>query len=166
MEIKFDVRMTQKVLFNFLISHMYHSPSGVFGVVMGIMALAAGAAKVRSDQGSVALIMFLFAAYLLLFMPINLYFNATKQMKLNPAFQEALCYTVDEEGVACSQAGQETAVPWDHIVKVRETKYSLLLYTGKRYCFIFPKESMGDNVQAVASLIRKHMDAKLIKMKV
>ena len=39
MEVKFDVKMTQKIMYNFLLSHTYKSFSGVVGVLFGAVAL-------------------------------------------------------------------------------------------------------------------------------
>lgn len=164
MSAKFKVNMTQKVLFDFLVTNAYHSASGIAGVLLGIAALVLGILKVNGGQTSVGIALFIFAAYLLVFMPLNLYFSSVKQMKLNASFKEALCYAVDEEGIACRQGKQENKVPWDHIIKARESRYSVLLYTGKRYSFILPKESMGSQTQVVVQLIKKHMRPEQIRI--
>ena len=38
MEVKFDVKMTQKIMFDFMMNHTYKSLTGVMGILFGISA--------------------------------------------------------------------------------------------------------------------------------
>ena len=43
MEVKFEVKMTQKVMYNFLMNHTYRSMTGISGVLFGVAALQTAA---------------------------------------------------------------------------------------------------------------------------
>ncbi|MDO4345023.1 MAG: YcxB family protein [Eubacteriales bacterium] len=165
MSAKFDVKMTQKVLFDFLMSHMYGSFSGWFTVIFGAGAFLLAAFTFGKVQTAFTVIYLFFGVYCLPLQPVLLYFRAAKQIKLNPAFRETLTYTIDEEGIETSQNDQQMKLAWDQIVKVVETKYSFLLYTGKRYSFILPKESMGTYEAVVEGLIKKYVKPEKVKIR-
>ena len=67
--------------------------------------------------------------------------------------------------ISTMQGDKNALIEWEDLLKVRETKISLLVYTGKRYSFVLPKESMGEQYAKVTELIEKHMDPKKVKLK-
>lgn len=164
MSAEFEVKMTPKILFDFQLFHTYHSFSGVFGILFGIGTLILAIATFGKVSVSMTAVYLLFTVYLLPLQPVMLYFRAAKQAKLNPVFRKPLTYVVNDEGITSAQEESEAHIAWEQIVKVKETKKSLLLYTGKRYCSILPKESMGGQITVVVGLIRKHLKAEQIKV--
>lgn len=156
--------MTPKIVFDFQLYHTYHSFSGIFGILFGIGTLILAVATFGKVSASMTAVYLLFTVYLLPLQPVLLYFRAAKQAKLNPVFQKPLAYVINDEGITSAQDGNEAHIGWEQVLKVRETKYSLLLYTGKRYCSILPKECMGNQLAAVAGLIKKHVKAEQIKV--
>ncbi len=166
MNAKFEVKMTQKILYHFLVTHTYHSLSGLLSVALGVCAFVLGVFRFRGGYASIGIALFVFAAYVLLIMPVMLYFNAAKQIKSNPAFQHPILYEVDETGVSSIVGEEEAKVPWENVLKVRETKYALLLYTGKRYCSILSKEGMGSREETVKKLMQAHLKPEQVKIRV
>ncbi|MDY3729042.1 MAG: YcxB family protein [Candidatus Choladocola sp.] len=164
MEIKFEVKMTQKAMFNFLMHHAYSGASGFVGTILGVAALVLTAftfGKVEMWQTTLYLV---FGIWFLLYLPVSLYFRSVKQVKLNPVFKKPITYILGEEGIRTVQGDQHADAAWTDLYKVRETKVSLLIYTGKRYCFVWPRESMGDQYSNVVTMVREHTAAEKVKL--
>lgn len=165
MRAKFDVKMTRGILFDFQLAHMYRSFSGWFSLAFGVGVLAVALTTFRKTDLTMSMLYFFCAFYALPLQPILLYLRAARQMKLNPVYKEALHYEISDEGIFSRQKGQEAHIGWDQVVKATETRRSLLLYTGKRYSFLLPKESMGGQKDTVVRLVRKHLKPRQIKIK-
>ncbi|WP_394925798.1 YcxB family protein [uncultured Robinsoniella sp.] len=165
MEVKFDVKMTQKIMYNFLLSHTYKSFSGVFGVLFGAAALAVFAMTFEKVESWQSILYLVFGIWFILYLPITLYLKSVKQVKLNPVFKKPITYILNDEGIQTIQDDQNAELKWEDLVKVTETKLSLLVYTGKRYSFVFPKESIGEQYDELLKLIQGHVDAGKIKIK-
>lgn len=164
MSAKFDVKMTQRILFDFQIFHTYHSFSGIFGIIFGLFTLVLAIVTFGRVSAAMTGCYLLFTIYLLPLQPVMLYFRAAKQVKMNPVFQKTLSYVVNDDGITSSQNENEAHIAWEQILKAEETKHSLLIYTGKRYSYVLPKEDMGDQITIVKGLIRKHLKPEQVKV--
>lgn len=165
MEAKFEVKMTQKVMYNFLLNHTYRSAAGVVGLLFGLSAFVLCIVTFGNVPVWQSILYLLFGIWFFLYLPLNLYLRSGKQVKANPVFQKPICYVVNDNGIATMQGDKNALIEWKDLLKVRETKISLLVYTGKRYSFVLPKESMGEQYAKVTELIEKHMDPKKVKLK-
>ena len=164
MSAKFDVKMNQKVMYNFLMHHTYRTFAGFFSTAVGIGILVLFFATLGKEDVSRSIVYGIFGTWFLIYLPVSLYTKAARQVKLNPVYKKPLTYIVDETGITTTQEDQKAQVAWENLLKVRETKLSLLVYTGKTYCFVLPKEAMGENYRTVKALIRGKMDPKKVKM--
>lgn len=165
MEVKFDVKMTQKIMYNFLMNHTYKSMAGIAGVLFGIGAFVIMAVTWGNVPEWQSMVYLLFGFWFLLHQPVSLYMKAAKQVKLNPTFQKPVTYIISETGITTMQGDKQAEIAWEDMLKVTETKLSLLAYTGKRYSFVLPKESMGEQYETAVKMIREHMDAGRVKIK-
>ena len=165
MEVKFDVKMTQKIMFDFMMNHTYKSLTGVMGILFGISAFVIFAVTLGHTESFMSVLYLVFGIWFLLYLPVNLYLRSSKQVKSNPAFKKPLHYTISEVGITTEQGDQKAEMKWEDLLKVTETKLSLLVYTGKRYSFVLPKEAIGAQYEEVTGLIKKHMPAEKVKIK-
>ena len=165
MSAKFDVKMTDKILYDFWMNHTYRSFSGVFSIVFGVALLLLAVFSGEHAQPYMRLLYLLFGLYFLLFQPITLYLRSKSQMKTNKVFQKPITYEIDDTGIRTTQEDQTSEMTWEMACKVTETKNSYLIYTGKRNSFVLPKESMGAQITVVKELIKKHMKQSQVKMK-
>lgn len=165
MDVKFDVKMTQKILYDFWMNHTYRSFSGWFSIIFGVAVIILAFVTMDTAESYMTVLYIVFGLYFLLFQPITLYLRAAKQVKTNPMFMEILSYEVNDGGIITTQKDQRAEIKWEQILKVTETKCSYLLYTGKRNSFVLPKESMGDKITVVEALIKKHIKPEQIKIK-
>ncbi|MDO5541604.1 MAG: YcxB family protein [Eubacteriales bacterium] len=165
MNAKFEVKMTQKILYDFWMNHTYRSFSGWFSIIFGVAVIILALVTRDTVQPYMTVIYVVFGLYFLAFQPISLYLRAAKQVKVNPMFKETLTYEVNDKGITTTQKDQKAEITWEQILKVAETGQSYLLYTGKRNSFVLPKESMGDKITVVEGLIKKHMKPEQVKIK-
>ena len=89
MKCEFDVRMTTSALYDYNMHHAYTSASGLLGTMVGILLI------IGFFMNTDYLPMLAAGLIILLYMPVTLYTRAKKQMLLNPAFKNAMHYTMD-----------------------------------------------------------------------
>ena len=164
MKATFDVKMNQKVMYNFLMHHTYTSFSGFFSTAVGIGILVLFFVTLGSEDPSKSMVYGIFGVLFLVYLPGSLFMKAAQQVKLNPVYRKPLTYSLDENGITSQQEEQKAEVKWEDIMKVRETRLSLLVYTGKAYCFVLPKEAMGDQSTTVKTLIRENVTPGKVKL--
>ncbi len=164
MRSEFDIKMTTKAMYNFLMYHTYHTVSGIFSIVAGL-ALIVYFFVQRGGEGQNTWVFLLFGVLFLVYLPWTLYLRAAKQAKLNTVFQKPLHYILDEQSIQITQGESSSETGWDAVRKVRETGQSLLLYTTERNAFIWIKGQMGAEEAQVRALICKMVKAKRVKLK-
>lgn len=158
MELEFDVKMSPKVMYDYLIYHTYNSMAGIMGTVVGVI-LIMGFVNTKYPIYLIAGIVVI--AYL----PISLFVRANQQVQATPAFKKPLHYTMTDEGISVSQDGQQEMQKWDSCVKAVSTPSSIILYTTKTTASIFPKKDMGEKKDALIAMISTHMDPKKVKIR-
>ena len=72
MNIKFEVKMTKKAMFDFMLYTSYTSLSGIVGVIFGGVTLVLGIRQCMFGSYSTAATFFLFAAIFLIGNPLHL----------------------------------------------------------------------------------------------
>ena len=143
MSAEFEVKMTPKILFDFQLFHTYHSFSGIFSILFGIGTLILAIVTFGDVSAAMTAVYLLFTVYLLPLQPVMLYFRAAKQAKAKPDISKAAYLRGKRRGITSTQEENEAHITWEQILSVKETKNSLLLYTGKRYCSILPRGEHG-----------------------
>lgn len=164
MKAAFDVKMNVKTMYNFLMSHTYSGISGYLSHIIGLGMLVLFFATFGEADSNRSVFYAVFGIWFMVYLPVSLYSKSVKQVKLNPVYKKPLSYIVDENGITTTQGEQKAAVTWEQILRVKETKVSFLVYTGRSFCFIFPKEAMGEQERIVRELIRKKVLPGKVKM--
>ena len=164
MNIKFEVKMTQKIMYNFLLHHAYNSISVLITNVFGVLAAGLGATMLTEDAGKGIMYLVLGIA-VIAYTPFSLYLSAKRQIKSSPVFKDAITYSFTEEGLTSSQNEITTEAPWATMIKVVSTSKSIIIYTGKNRATILPKESIGEQYESVVQMISTHMEPSKVKIK-
>ncbi|MDY2662895.1 MAG: YcxB family protein [Bariatricus massiliensis] len=165
MSVKFDVKMTKKAMYNFMLHTSYTSLSGIAGTVFGLVTLALGIQNLTAGESSTAMTFFLFAFIFLVGNPINLKIRSSEQVAKSPMFQEPITYEMTEEGVKISQGDQSTLNPWAEFQKAVSTGSSIILYVTKVRALIFPREALGEQYPEVVKMISTHMPPNKVKIR-
>ncbi len=166
MNIKIEVQMTVRVMYNYVLQHAYTSLSGILGVVFGIVCMVFGLNGVASGEITQSSLVALFLGVMFVLVnPILLWQKARKQVKSTPSFQKPLHYELNEEGITVSQDGQSTTVTWDKVMKVTATNMSIIVYFSRLRAFILPKEDLGDNYANAVQLMYAQVPTNKVKIR-
>lgn len=156
MKYKFDVKMTVKDMYEFLLYHNYSSFSGILGVAAGLFILALFFLNKGSLLQTQRVFYLFFAILILLFPLASLYVKARAQVKSGDVFKNPITYVLKEKGIVTVQGEAEAEVPWSQIQRVRISRGSVLLYLNRVRVVILPKHSMGTDRDAIIQFIKEH----------
>ncbi len=163
MSVKFEVKMTAKYMYDFMLYHQYTHVSGLLGGIIGVIALGLGITTMMDGEASAAMPMFLVAVLFLVVNPMTTKQRAKTQVER--AFKEPLTYEFTEEGVYVSQGETRVLNKWDEFAKAVSTQRSVILYITKLRAIIFPKECMGEQYEAAIKMIHTHMSSSKVKIR-
>ncbi|MEF9942007.1 MAG: YcxB family protein [Lachnospiraceae bacterium] len=165
MGVKFDVQMTTKAMYNFMLFHTYSTFGGVLGAVFGVIAVILGVrAALQGDYTAMATFFFMGVLFLLM-TPITLRSKAKAQVKGTPMFQKPISYELLEEGVKVSQDGQEVVNSWKDFSKAVSSGGAIILYITRVRAIIFTREAMGEQYATVVEMISTHMPPSKVKLR-
>lgn len=165
MTVKFKVKMTDKIMYNFLLYHNYTSMTGLVGTILGVLLLGVAVAKGTAGDMQTAILFFAISVFVLMSTPMTLKATAKNQVKNTPMFQEPLEYEISEKGIMVSQNEESALNEWKDFAKVVSTSNSLILYITRVRAIILPREAMGDDYMKVVEMISKNVPAKRVKIR-
>lgn len=152
-KIQFSVQMTAGEVFRFMMYHLYHKFSGIFGICLSLMALIFFIISFDSLTEQSRAILILIAVWFPILSPIMLFFRAKGQVKRNKSYQKPLDYQMDQVGITVSQDDAEQTIAWENLVKVVETRSQFLVYSSSIHAFVFPKKAIGEEFDAVKEML-------------
>lgn len=155
---EFDVKITDKELYDYMMAHTYNSGTGILGSCVGALLIVAGCMNSQ-------FIYVICGAVLLLYLPVNLKIKSKRQMLNTPAFKEPLHYKLDDEGITISQGEVSQSQKWEDMYKAVSTNKSIIVYTSKVNATIFPRKQLGEDVVKVIQIISSHMPPKKVKIR-
>ena len=165
MSVKFDVKITSKVMFDFLLYHTYTSVMGIIGVVFGMVNLTLGIRYIVEGDSKGSMMYFIFAGIFLFAMPVYLRWNADKQVSSSKVFKNPITYEMTDEGVQASQQDKGELIPWSDFIRVISTKGNIVLYQSRNRAVILPREDMGVQQDAVIEMISTHVTPSRVKIR-
>lgn len=158
MKCEFDVRMTVPALYDYNMYHTYTGASGIIGTAAGALLLIVYISNMQPVYLVAGLI-------IILYNPVALYISAMKQVRLNPAYRQPMHYVLDDEGVTVTLGEESLNVEWDKMYRARSTNQSIILYTGPKSAWIFPKHDLGQKRYDVIEQISTHMEPARVKIR-
>lgn len=156
--INLSVKIEAGDLYDYMLMHSYNSPAGLVGSTFGALLIIFAIATQQWIFIVLGLVM-------LLYLPWTLFLKSRTQLLNNPAFQEPLQYTLDEEGLTVSQGEVQEKMAWEDMHKAVSTGRSIILYTSRVNATIFPKRQLGDQRVAVIEMISTHMPPSKVKIR-
>lgn len=156
--VEFDVTITSKDLYDYMLRHTYNSPMGIVGSCAGALLIVFAA---MTNQW----IYVVLGLVVLLYLPWSLFLKSKQQALTNPGFKKPLHYVLDEEGITVSQDEASEKQAWDDMVKAVSTSRGIFVYTSPINACIFPKAQLGDKKAAVIEMISTHMPPNKVKIR-
>lgn len=154
--ISFSVQMTVKDVYRFNMYHVYHSASGLVGLLLSLLALSNLIISFDSltDQGKT--IMTIVALWFTVLEPIMVYRRAKKQVKKIKSYHKPLHYTIGEQGITVSQDEESQTMEWNRLRRIVKTRQQILIYSSRVHAFIFPRTAWQDQEQKMQSLLKRY----------
>ena len=165
MSVKFQVKMTTKVMYQFLIHYTYTQVGGIIGTAFGGISLGIGIHEWGLGEYSFGLICFAFALIFLVMPPITLRGKAKKQVVDSGLLDVVIDYELAEEGITTTQGDSVSKLKWEELLKAVTTNNSIIVYITKVHVFIFPKKDLGEQYIAVVNMISTHMPPDKVNLK-
>ena len=154
--ISFSVQMTVKDVYRFNMYHVYHSASGLVGLLLSLLALGNLIISFDSltDQGKT--VMTIVALWFTVLEPIMVYRRAKKQVKKIKSYHKPLHYTIGEQGITVSQDEESQTMEWNRLRRIVKTRQQILIYSSRVHAFIFPRTAGQDQEQKMQSLLKRY----------
>lgn len=153
--IKIKIKLGVWDLYHFLLQYNYKSFGGIFGLIISLLSLmyvitTFGKHDMRTN------IIFLFIGLLwTVIQPLLLLQKAAQQTTKNEAYKAALEYEFDNTGLKIYQGKEKAEVLWENIVRVKEDRKQILLFTSRVHACILPKEQFVEELQQIKVLIQE-----------
>lgn len=160
MKIEFDTRLTAKVLYGYLLHHTYRSLAGILGTIIGLALIA-----IYISNTAYGIIYLIVGLVIVLFLPIEMWLKARKQIKMNPGTKEPFHYVLTEEGISVMQGDQEAMAEWGNLYRAVNAGSTILVYTTPGNAYIFPKDDLGEKRAQVIQMISTHMEAGKVNIR-
>lgn len=165
MSVKFDVKMTEEYMCDFVLYHNYTRASGIISAIAGVAAVGVSIRYIL-DGDMQYFCVWLFCAILLLIVnPHTMITRAKSQVRNTEMFQKPLEYELTETGVVVRQDEAEATTEWTEVTKVVRTRKSVILYLGRVRALVFPNKCMGDAYEEAMKMIRAQVSPKNIKIR-
>lgn len=158
MEKEVEIKMSTKIIYDYLIYNTYTSLQGIIGVFIGLLMIIG----FLCDMGIIYLIL---GIVIILYLPWNLYLKAGLQMQRNETFKKPLKFIFTDEGISVAQDGMQEMQKWEDMHKAVSTMNSIIVYTSKYNATILPKKQLGADKLNIIEIISTHMDPKKVKIR-
>lgn len=165
MSVKFEVKMTEKYMYDFMLYHNYTHASGLLGTVAGVLCLIVFGKGIAGGDVQSSVVWLFCAIIFLVLNPQAMRNKARMQVKSTPMFQNPLEYEFTEEGIVVRQEEAEAVSKWEDITKAVSTQRSVILYLGRVRAMILPKECMGEQYEEALQMIHTHIPPKKVKIR-
>lgn len=161
MKIEFNVKLTRKEMFAFLINNAYRKPMGVILFIFGIACFViAGMTYEQMGLQSTLLLILLGSIYTII-QPVMLWKNAGRQISKNPVYRNELCYSFDESGITVSQGENVTNKSWEECYKAADYGKIVVIYIMVNNGIILPKAAIGEQYGEFVKLVGRHLPGRL-----
>lgn len=165
MSVKFNVKMTDEYMYDFMLYHNYTHMSGLMTAIAGVLCGAVFIQKLMNGDMPGSAVWLMCAILFLFISPSSMKAKAKNQVNNTEMFQKPLEYELAEEGVIVRQEEAEVTMKWEEVTKAVSTQKSVLLYLGRVRAIILPKECMGEQYEEVLRMIHTHVPPKKVKIR-
>ena len=158
MEVRLNVKINAKDIYDYMLYHQYNSAAGLIGSGVGALMVVA----FFMNRHFIFLIA---GVVILLYLPCTLFLKSRQQALLNPVFQQEMEYVLNGEGLTIRQGDAEETQGWEQMYKAVSTSKSIIIYTSPVNATIIPKRCMEDFKMDVIRVICVNMPAKKVKIR-
>ena len=165
MKLQFNVQMSRQYLFDFFLQHTYRTLRGKFSLLAGLAMIPLCVLTWNRVGRMFSVCYIFFAVFFLLLMPGKLWIKADQGFKRTPVYRKPFTYKVDSTGITTIQNAQTGHLKWNQVEKVIDSQLCLYVYINKADAYVWPKAAVGKNYQKLLELLKKHVDARKLKIR-
>lgn len=149
-----QVKLDFKSLGQFLLYHYYTQVSGLFSLLLSVLALVFAIWRwpVLTVQGKCVLI--LIALMFTVLQPLMILMRGKRQLQ-SEDFQDSFSYLFNESGVSISQGDRSQQFPWEDIKKIRYRKDAVYVYMTSVQAFVLPREQCGKRFDELVAYMKE-----------
>ncbi|MBS1506504.1 MAG: YcxB family protein [Bacteroidetes bacterium] len=97
----------------------------------------------------------LFALFVTVGLPVQLYFSAKRNYNTNNRVSELITYEIDKENIHMIGESFDTKLSWDKVYGVSENKDWMLIWQTQQIANVLPKRDFKDNqLQAFREVVK------------
>ena len=161
MKVEFNVRITRKEMYLFLLNNTYRKPMGIIMFIFGIGCFVVAGLTCRQMGLQSTLLLILLGSIYTIIQPIMLWKNAGRQVKKNPVYQNELRYEFDDTGITVSQGENVTSKKWEECYKAVDYGKIVVIYIVVNNGIILPKTAIGEQYDNFKQLVKAHLPGRL-----
>ena len=161
MKVSFNVKLTNKEMFSFLMNNTYRKPMGVILFLFGIGCFVVTALTCTDMGLRSTLLLILLGSLYTIIQPIMLWRNACRQIRKNPVYQDELSYSFDDKGITVSQGENVTSKTWEECWKAADYGKIVVIYIAVNNGIILPKDAIGSQYGDFVQLVKAHLPGRL-----
>lgn len=160
MEISFDVDITVKDMYKFLLNNVYRKITGIIWVIFSFIVVGVTVYTWGDVEYMYSALLILLASLYTVITPVTLYFRARRQVKKNGAFKDTLHYTLDDEGIKISQGDQSAEAAWEDLWKTVKYGGQIVVYSNAVSAFIWPVRCLEGCFDSVVDTLNDRMEER------
>lgn len=155
MEIKFDIDLTTKDMYKFLLNNTYRRLTGIIWVIFSVIVAAVTVITWGKVELANSVLMIIMASLYTVINPVMLYFKAKSQVKKNETLNSTLHYVIDEEQITVSQGELTERTKWKDIYKLVKYGKQVIVYVTSLNAFVWPLSAIGEHYNEIAEIADK-----------
>ena len=155
-EMKFEVRLTAKELWQFSMYHANAGATGLFNLIFTAAALFLLIFRWQTMTVAYRLLMFGCVLIFTVLQPLLLYGKVRRQAK-TPAMAEPMHLTFGDEGLQVEQNGQEAKFTWEQMGRMDKKTTMVVLYMDRVHAYLLPAKVLGEQEAEFLELVRAHL---------
>lgn len=154
MKVKFDVKITEKDLFLFLLNNTYRKFTGAIMLLFSIGCIAVTVVTWGDVPIQNTVLLIVLASFYLVINPLILYSKARRQVKNNDYFNHVLSYEADSVGITVRQGEDMVSIKWEEMWKAVRYGSIVVVYISTIRAFTLPMRCIGDNYNDFVEVAR------------
>lgn len=161
MKVEFNVKITRKEMYSFLLNNTYRKPMGIILFIFGIGCFVVAGLTCKQMGLQSTLLLILLGSIYTIIQPVMLWKSAGRQIKKNPVYRNELTYKFDDEGITVSQGESVTSKKWEECYKAADYGKIVVIYIVVNNGIILPKAAIGEQYDDFKELVKAHLPGRL-----
>lgn len=155
-EIKFEVKLSAKDLWQFSMYHANGGLTGIFNLIFTAAALFLLIFRWGTLTEAYRLLLVGCALIFTVLQPAMLYNKVRKQAK-SPVMQQPMLLTFHEKGLKVEQNDQKIDFTWEQMGRMTRKPTLVILYMDRVHAYLLPKAVLGEKEEAFYEMVRLHL---------